>query len=385
MPTEAASIISGLGPISPSTILVEGPSPVSVARIIAALLAPNQAEAAAISAILGAAIAPTSIIVAGFSVASSTVSVARAVAALLNPGSLVSPGAIPNGHSGHITLSLTGANTAWLQGSTIFTPSGVSNVTKISQNVSSPTAATVVVTTGAGTGTLTITETVTGSATFTLPVAAASISLSPSSGATGTVPTVTVMGTNTVWTQEVSASLFTESGGTGASIGTITVATDTSAHFPLTVGSASGALTITDAPTSDTATFTATSVPDTFVFAGYASTPELTSAEILALQLSASQAGFAGTYNIVIPSGSNQYFYLAYPDSYGSVSSFVDGNTGFPLSMAAVGDDGAYSNTANGWYYALVSVVNPGYATANYRVYRSQYSFNASTIKMVVS
>jgi len=383
--TEATSIIATMGPVDPSTIIVEGPSPVSVARIIAALLAPSQAEAAAISKILGAAIAPSTMIVAGYSTATSTVSITRVIAALLNPGSQVSPGAIPKGHSGNITLSLTGANTAWLQGSTLFSPSGVANITKISQNVTSPTAATVVVTTGAGTGTLTLTESVTGTATFTLTVGTASISLSPSSGATGTVPVVTVTGTNTVWTQEVSSTLFSESGGTGASIGTITVASDTSAHFPLTVGTASGALTITDAPTSDTATFTATSVPDTFVFAGYASTPELTSAEVLALQLSASQVGFAGTYNIVIPSGSNQYFYLAYPDSYGSVSSFVDGNTSFPLSMAAVGDDGAYSNTANGWYYAIVSVVNPGYATANYRVYRSQYSFNASTIKMVVS
>lgn len=82
----------------------------------------------------------------------------------------VSPVAIPNNHSGDITLNLTGTGTAW-DSTTVFTPSGVSGVAKVSQNVTSATEATIVVTTGAGTGTLTITETVTGSAVGTTTVA----------------------------------------------------------------------------------------------------------------------------------------------------------------------------------------------------------------------
>ncbi len=385
MSQEVNTILAGLGPIDPSTIIVEGPSPVPVSRIIAALLAPSQAEAAAIVAVLGP-IAPVTIIVEG----TSPVSVARIIAALLNPGSQVSPGAIPNAHSGHITLSLAGANTAWVQGSTLFTPSGVANVTKISQNVSSPTAATVVVTTGAGTGALTVTESVTGTATFTVTVGVAAISLSPASGATGTVPTVTVNGTNTVWTQEVSSTLFSESGGTGASIGTITVATDTSASFPLTVGSAGGPLTITDAPTSDTATFTATTLPATEVFWGYSLLGDLSSAQIVALQSNATGSAPPGTYPYTIPGGANYYYYLCYPDSWGDFTAADIG--AFNWSVAGTGDaDGTtYSHSFTGagipYTYALVTVTNSPAPTVAYRVFRSQYySVTGGSFSIVVT
>ncbi len=177
----------------------------------------------------------------------------------------VAPTHIPKNHSNNITLALTGTGTAW-DGTTTFTPSGVTGVTKISQNVTSGTAATVVITTDAThTGTLTITESVTGSATGTTTVATATISPSPSSGNTGGTPTVTFAGTNTVWTQETAAGLFTLSGGTGASIGTPTVTTDTSATATVTCGSAIATLTITDTSTGATCSFNvARTTPATF-------------------------------------------------------------------------------------------------------------------------
>lgn len=168
----------------------------------------------------------------------------------------VSPATIPANHAGNITLTLTGTGTSW-DGTTVFTPSGVTGVTKVSQNVTSSTSATVVVTTGVTTGTLTITESVTGTATATTTVATATLAISPTSGSTGTTPTLTLTGTNTLWSSETAAGLFTVSGGTGASIATPTVTSNTAATAVLTVGSAAGTLTITGTSTGATATFTA--------------------------------------------------------------------------------------------------------------------------------
>lgn len=86
----------------------------------------------------------------------------------------------------------------------------------------------------------------------------ASLSVAPSSGETGTAPTVTLTGVGTAWTGETAESLFSLSGGVGASLGTPTVNSDTEATATLTVGSAAGALTITDNSTTEEATFTAT-------------------------------------------------------------------------------------------------------------------------------
>jgi len=49
--------------------------------------------------------------------------------------SSISPAIIPSNHSGNITLTLSGTGTSWVQGTTNFTISGVSNVTKISQTL----------------------------------------------------------------------------------------------------------------------------------------------------------------------------------------------------------------------------------------------------------
>lgn len=170
------------------------------------------------------------------------------------PTSSASPNAVPKSHAGNIVITLTGANTTW-DGTTVFTPSGVSGVTKISQNVNSATSATVTITTSSTTGTLSITESVTGSTVATVTVGTATLSLDPSSGASGATPTVTLTGVNTVWSQETASGLFSVSGGTGASIATPTVSTNTIATAVLTCGSANGTLTITDNSTGATATF----------------------------------------------------------------------------------------------------------------------------------
>ncbi len=118
------------------------------------------------------------------------------------------------------------------------------------------------------------------------------------------------------------------------------------------------------------------------VYAGDSSNATLTANQIKALTASSNlQAAFAGSYTI---SPSSDFSYFCYPDSLGSVNFFKDGNTGFPISMATVADNGAYSNTANGWSYAIVSVTNAQSIATNYRVYRTQYSFTGTLI-MVVS
>lgn len=171
------------------------------------------------------------------------------------PAFSIAPSGIPTNHAANITLTLTGSNTTWVNGTTVFTLSGATGVTKISQNVTSNTAATIVVTTGSGTGTLTVTESVTGTAVGAVTVGAGALAISPTSGNTSTTPTLSLTGTNTVWTQETAAGLFSVSGGTGSSIATPTITTDTAGTAVLTVGSTSGNLTVTDNSTSATATF----------------------------------------------------------------------------------------------------------------------------------
>jgi len=168
----------------------------------------------------------------------------------------VAPLVIPNGHTGNITLTLTGSGTNWSNAGTVFSIAGVSNVTKVSQNVTSATAATLVVTTAAGTGSLNIFETVTGSASTTIAVGVPSLSTDVGRGNLNSVQMLTLTGTNTIWSQEV-AGLFIVAGGTGVSIGTPTILSNTVASVALTVGTSAGTLTITDTSTGKTTTFTA--------------------------------------------------------------------------------------------------------------------------------
>lgn len=192
----------------------------------------------------------------GIDNAASTVVISLAPAAVA-PSFTISPTIIPNGHTNNITLTLTGSGTSWT-GSTVFTTSVVANVTKISQNVTSGTTATLVVTTGAGTGSLTVTESVTGTAVATTTVNVPSVSIAPTSGVISTTPTITFTGVNTIWSLETASGLFTVAGGSGASIGVPTISSNTSATAVLTVGSGTGPLTITDTSTGKTVVYTAT-------------------------------------------------------------------------------------------------------------------------------
>jgi hypothetical protein len=175
------------------------------------------------------------------------------------PTMAITPTAIPNGHAGNITLTLTGTGTSW-SGSSVMTAAGVANVSCGAVAVTSATAATVICTTGAGTGTLTITESVMGTAVSSTTVSVPSFSVNYIRGNLNSVQTLTLTGSNTVWSQETAAGLFTFYGGTGASIGTPTITTNAAGTVALTVGTAAGPLTITDASTGKTATFTAGSV-----------------------------------------------------------------------------------------------------------------------------
>ena len=191
----------------------------------------------------------------------STLHTAATTYSLLSPPSAAaSPLNIPQHHGTNITLTLTGRGTSWVHGTTIFTLSGVAGVTLVSQNVTSATAATIVVTTDnnpAHIGTLTVTETVTGSTTAAVNIGLPTISISPSSGASGGSTNVTLTGVNTVWTQE-SGSFITLAGTASFSSGP-TVTSDTTATATIADGSSAGAQTITDNPTGATTTFSVTS------------------------------------------------------------------------------------------------------------------------------
>ncbi len=119
------------------------------------------------------------------------------------------------------------------------------------------------------------------------------------------------------------------------------------------------------------------------VYAGDSSNATLTANQIKALSASSAlQSGFTGTYSI---SPSSDYSYFCYPDSLGSVSFFRDGVTSQPIGMATSADNAAYSNTANGFSYAIVSVTNAQSVATNYRVYRTRQAFTASPLSMVVT
>ncbi len=108
------------------------------------------------------------------------------------------------------------------------------------------------------------------------------------------------------------------------------------------------------------------------VYSGTSANVTLTANQIKALADSANlQADFPGTYNYADSLG---YKYFCYPDSLGDVANFVYSN--FPVSMATVSDNAAYSHTAAGWSYALVSVTNAQGVATNYRVYRTQFAFS---------
>ena len=143
-------------------------------------------------------------------------------------------------------------------GSETFTVSGVTGWAKVSQSVSSgATTATIVVScpaSGGTAGTLSVSD---GTNSATVAVAASTLTITPTSGNLGTTPTLTLTGVNTLWSCETASTLFSVSGGTGASIATPTITTNTAGTAVLTVGTSTGTLTVTDNSTGATATFAA--------------------------------------------------------------------------------------------------------------------------------
>ncbi len=184
----------------------------------------------------------------------------QVVTAVVTP----SPATIPADHAGHLTINLTSNVGVWTTGSTttfslVSPPTGT---TLVSQSVASPTSASIVVTTGTGTGTLTISD---GFETATAAVVQPTLAVAAPLGgttvtATGTY-TITLTSTNTLWTQENASSLFTVVGGSGSTLSSIHVATDTSATATLDAGTAPGTLTITDTSSGMTAALTVAAVP----------------------------------------------------------------------------------------------------------------------------
>lgn len=176
---------------------------------------------------------------------------------------------LPSNHLGNITVHVVGTGTTFTT-STTWTASGLAGWSVASKTHVDGTHYTVVLTPPTAatppagpTGSLTLTEGVTGTVAATTTVGTPILSLSPSSGAPAATPTVTLTGSKTLWSSETAAGLFTLAGGTGASISTPTVTTNTAATATLTVGSATGTLTVTDTSTGATASFTATSGPAT--------------------------------------------------------------------------------------------------------------------------
>jgi hypothetical protein len=174
-----------------------------------------------------------------------------------SPTFTVSPSTIPANHSGNITLTLVGSNTAWVNGTTVFTLPTITGLTKVSQSITSATAATIVCTTGATTGSGNITDN-TDSATAALTVSTATLAISPTTGAISTPASLTLTGTHTLWSSETASTLFTASGGTSPSISSITVTSNTAATATLNPGSSAGTITVTDSSTTAAASFTAT-------------------------------------------------------------------------------------------------------------------------------
>lgn len=176
------------------------------------------------------------------------------------------PRVLPANHPGPIPIDLHGKGVS-LQATwptaTFTLPSPPTGTTKVSQTFLQPNNtgadARITVATGSGVGILTITD---GTISVTIPVATPHLSVTPPTGRVGDVVTVTLGGTATLWAGENPTGLIAMAGGTGASLGTLTVLDDTTVSAPLTLGSAAGPLTFTDTSTGATTTFAVSAWPE---------------------------------------------------------------------------------------------------------------------------
>ena len=180
------------------------------------------------------------------------------------PSFSCTPTLVPADHSNPIALTCTGAFTVWTSG-TVFTGGGCT-VTSYVNN--SATSETVNITTTAA-GTCTITET-TDSITASITVGTAGLTISPTTGATSTTPTLTLTCTGSpapcLWSSESLSGLFTVAGGSGASLTSCSVSSNTAGSCTLGTGTLPGTLTVEDQSTTATAPFTVTGSPTTQQF-----------------------------------------------------------------------------------------------------------------------
>jgi hypothetical protein len=107
------------------------------------------------------------------------------------------------------------------------------------------------------------------------------------------------------------------------------------------------------------------------LYHGTSNSSTLTESGIEAL----SNNSLASSPNSTYSFAPGDYKYFAWADSLGSPTAstgFRDTATNFPVAMADSTDDAAFSNTQNGWSYALVNVTNVHGVATNYRVYRTK-------------
>jgi hypothetical protein len=171
-----------------------------------------------------------------------------------SPTFYCTPATVPAGHSTNIPLSCVGSGGIAWSGSTAFTVSGATLVSKTNHSATSETI--VITTSSAGTATITDTS---DSISATISVATATLSFSPTSAGVNTAVTLTMSGGNTLWQTATNPSpLFSVSGSgcSGDSLGTPSITSDTSATVVLNPGSAACTETITDNSTGATKTIT---------------------------------------------------------------------------------------------------------------------------------
>jgi hypothetical protein len=179
--------------------------------------------------------------------------VAIGLAFLETPAIAITPATVPANHSGHITLTLVGTGTSWL-GSPTWTVTGAgTSYVAGSAIVTTNTAATIKVTTSGSTGLATVSD---GTFSGQFTVATATLSVVPAAVGTSVTTSLTLTGTNTLWTTETASTLFSASGVSGTSItgASITVSSNTAATANLVSGSTVGTATITDNSTTATDT-----------------------------------------------------------------------------------------------------------------------------------
>ena len=106
--------------------------------------------------------------------------------------------------------------------------------------------------------------------------------------------------------------------------------------------------------------FTITWLPR--VYWGYNENDTIDETAIKNLSTSALKSSYAGTYNFTNPD-SAVYYYIVYPNSFGSFQNWIDTDTGFAVDYA---DNGT------------VDVTNDYGVTVTYRVFRTTYQQNSN-------